>query len=104
MRALAVTGDKRMPQLPDVPTFAEAGLPAFTYDAWFGVLAPSTTPKDIVAKASRDIAASLAEPDMPARFVSQGVNLVSSSPDKFDAVIRDDVARYGKLFKEAGGG
>ena len=104
MRALAVTGEKRMPQLPDVPTFAEAGLPAFTYDAWFGVLAPSTTPKDIVARVSRDIADSLAEADMPTRFASQGVNLVSSTPEKFDRVIRDDVDRYGKLFREAGGG
>ena len=104
MRALAVTGDKRMPQLPDVPTFAEAGLPAFTYDAWFGVLTPSTTPKEIVAKASRDIAECLAEADMPARFVAQGVNLVSSTPEKFDRVIREDVERYGKLFREAGGG
>jgi len=104
MRALAVTGTKRMPQLPDVPTFAEAGLPDFVYDAWFGVLAPSTTPKDIVAKASRDIAESLAEPDMPTRFAPQGVNLVSSTPEKFDATIRDDVARYGKLFQGAGGG
>ena len=104
MRALAVTGSKRMPQLPDVPTFAEAGLPDFVYDAWFGVLAPSTTPKDIVAKASRDIAESLAEPDMATRFAPQGVNLVSSTPEKFDATIRDDVARYGKLFQGAGGG
>ncbi len=103
MRALAVTGTKRMPQLPEVPTFAEAGLSDFNYDAWFGILAPAATPKDIIAKVSRDIAEILAEPELAARFAQQGVNLVSSPPEKFDAIIRDDVARFGKLFANTGG-
>ena len=102
MRALAVTGTKRMPQLPDVPTFAEAGLPDFVYDAWFGVLAPAGTSKAIVAKASRDIAELVTAADVKARFEPQGVEMVSSSPDQFDAVIRADAERYGKLVKPAG--
>jgi tripartite-type tricarboxylate transporter receptor subunit TctC len=99
MRGLAVTGSKRLAGLPDVPTFKEAGLPEFEYDAWFGILAPAGTPAGIVAKVSRDIAEVLAAPDMKARFVPQGVELVSSAPDKFDAVIKADTERYGKIIK-----
>jgi tripartite-type tricarboxylate transporter receptor subunit TctC len=103
MRAVAVTGTKRMPQLPDVPTFAEAGLPEFAYDAWFGIFAPAATPKPIVAKVSADVAEALAQPDMKARFAPQGVELVSSPPERFDAVLRSDTDRFGKLYAKTGG-
>src|SRR6476659_6722315 len=86
MRGLAVTGTKRLAGLPDVPTFAEAGLPEFQYDAWFGVIAPAATPKPIVAKVAEAIAAVLQLPDVKARFEPQGVDLKSSPPDTFDAV------------------
>ena len=99
MRGLAVTGAKRLAGLPDIPTLKEAGVPDYQYDAWFGVLAPAATPKAIVAKASQDIAQVLAAADMKARFEPQGVELVSSAPDKFDAVIRSDAERYGKIIK-----
>ena len=99
MRGLAVTGAKRLAGLPDVPTFAEAGLPEFQYDAWFGVMAPAATPKPIVAKVAEAIAAVLQLPDVKARFEPQGVELKSSPPDTFDAVIRSDAERYGKIIK-----
>jgi len=99
MRGLAVTGAKRLAGLPDVPTFAEAGLPEFRYDAWFGVMAPAATPKAIVAKVAEAIAAVLQLPDVKARFEPQGVELKSSPPDTFDAVIRSDAERYGKIIK-----
>ena len=101
MRGLAVTGSKRLASLPDVPTFAEAGVPALQYDAWFGILAPGGTPKAIVDKVSQDVAQVLAAADVKARFEPQGVELVSSAPDKFDAVIKSDAERYGKLVKPA---
>jgi tripartite-type tricarboxylate transporter receptor subunit TctC len=97
LRALAVTGDTRLPQLPDVPTFKEAGLPQFEYDAWFGVMVPATTPRHIVTKVSRDIAEALLAPDMQKTFDAQAVMLVSSTPEAFDAQIRSDSERYGKL-------
>jgi tripartite-type tricarboxylate transporter receptor subunit TctC len=99
MRGLAVTGAKRLAGLPDVPTFAEAGLPEFRYDAWFGIMAPAATPKPIVAKVAEAIAAVLQLPDVKARFEPQGVELKSSPPDTFDAVIRSDAERYGKIIK-----
>jgi tripartite-type tricarboxylate transporter receptor subunit TctC len=102
MRALAVTGKRRMPQLPDVPTFAEAGLPDFIYDAWFGILMSAGTPKSILAKVERDVAEIIQAPDMKARFEPQGVELVSSAPGAFDGVVRNDAQRFGKLYQKAG--
>ena len=99
MRGLAVTGAKRLSGLPAVPTFAEAGLPEYQYDAWFGILAPAGTPKAIVAKVSQTVAEVLQLPDVKARFEPQGVELKSSPPDTFDAVIRSDAERYGKIIK-----
>ena len=99
MRGLAVTGAKRLAGLPDVPTFAEAGLPEFQYDAWFGILAPAATPKPIVARVSEAVAAVLQMPDVKARFEPQGVELKSSPPDTFDAVLRSDAERYGRIIK-----
>jgi tripartite-type tricarboxylate transporter receptor subunit TctC len=100
IKALAVAGTKRMAQLPDVPTFAEAGLPDYTYDAWFGILVPAATPKSIVAKIGKDIAEIIQEPDMKARFEPQGVDLVASAPGTFDAVVRSDAERFGKLYQK----
>ena len=99
LRALAVTGPNRLPILPDVPTFKEAGLPEFEYDSWFGVLAPAGTPKAIVTKTSRDIAEVVAMPEVRARFEPQGVVLVSTPPERFDQILRDDIERYAPLFR-----
>jgi tripartite-type tricarboxylate transporter receptor subunit TctC len=104
MRALAVTGAHRMPQLPDVPTFAEAGLPEFTYDAWFGILAPAGTPKPILDKVSQDVGQGLQAPDMKARFDPQGAELVATTPERFDEILRSDTERYGRLYQKTQGG
>jgi tripartite-type tricarboxylate transporter receptor subunit TctC len=101
MRGIAVTGTKRLAGLPNVSTFKEAGLAEFEYDAWFGIMVPASTPKGIIAKASRDIAEVLRGADMKARFEPQGVELVSSTPDQFDATIKSDAERYGKIIKPA---
>ncbi|QCI64562.1 tripartite tricarboxylate transporter substrate binding protein [Phreatobacter stygius] len=104
LRALAVTGETRMAQLPDVPTFRQAGLADFTYDAWFGVMGPAGMPKPLVAQIARDIAAGLAEADIKTRFEQQGVNLVTTTPEAFDAEIARDAERYGPLVRQAAGG
>jgi tripartite-type tricarboxylate transporter receptor subunit TctC len=101
VKALAVTGAARLKVLPDVPTFAEAGLPEFEYDSWFGILAPAGTPADIVAKAHSEISAVVQLAEVKARFEPQGAIMVSTSLDRFNQIIKDDTARYSTLFKGA---
>jgi tripartite-type tricarboxylate transporter receptor subunit TctC len=98
IRALAVSGTTRLASYPSVPTIAEAGLPEFVYDAWFGVLAPANTPREIVHKISKDIDAALKQPDVQAALVQQGVTPASSSPEDFTALVKSDTARFGELF------
>jgi len=98
VRALAVTARKRLAALPDIPTLAEAGLPQFEHEPWFGILAPSGVPKEILAKASQAIGDALAMPDVKARFEPQGTLLVANTPDRFDEIIKADAARFATLF------
>lgn len=102
LKALAVTADKRLPTLPNVPTFAEAGMPEFSYDAWFGLLAPSGTPAAIVNKINADVAAVIALPDVQQRLAQQGVTFAPNQASAFNATIASDAARFKKMFAEAG--
>lgn len=102
LKALAVTADKRLPALPNVPTFAEAGMPEFSYDAWFGLLAPSGTPPAIVNKINADVAAVIALPDVQQRLAQQGVTFAPNQASAFNATIASDAARFKKMFAEAG--
>jgi tripartite-type tricarboxylate transporter receptor subunit TctC len=97
LRPLAVTGDRRLPQLPDVPTFAEAGLADFAYDAWFGILVPAATPKDVIDAAAGAVRTVVEAPDLRATFAEQSVVLGASAPDAFAAEIRADAQRYTPL-------
>jgi tripartite-type tricarboxylate transporter receptor subunit TctC len=101
VRALAVTGPTRLGVLPDVPTFAEAGLPEYQYDSWFGILAPSGTPQAIIAKTSSDIIQVVQMPEVKARFEPQGAVLLTTPSDRFDEIMRGDTERYSSLFKGA---
>lgn len=103
LRALAVAGKARMPQLPDVPTFAEAGLPDFVYDSWFGMLAAAATPKPIVSQIAKDVAELLVDPALMKQYAAQGVDLTSSTPDAFENELRSDADRYGKLVAAVAG-
>lgn len=97
VRALAVTGTTRVPSLPNVPTFKEAGVPEYEYDAWFGLLAPANTPKTILAKISGDIAKVMAMPDVRDRLAKQGTTVTSSTPAEFDAILRSDTELFTKM-------
>ena len=98
VRALAVTTPKRLTTLADVPTFAEAGLPDFSYDAWFGILAPAGTPPEIVKKINADIAAVIDLPDVQQRLSLQGVLFKPNNAEQFNSVLADDARRYKRLF------
>jgi tripartite-type tricarboxylate transporter receptor subunit TctC len=103
LRALAVTGASRLPQLPDVPTFAEAGLPSFVYDSWFGLLAPAALSRPIIGQIGRDVTEVMADPATVGRFAALGVEITTSTPDAFDAELRGDAERYGRLVASVGG-
>jgi tripartite-type tricarboxylate transporter receptor subunit TctC len=102
VRAIAINSARRAPQLPDVPTIAEAAVPGYAYESWFGVLAPAGTPRDILTKVSQDIAAVLKTPDMIEKLTTFGSIPAPNSPEQFDAIIKSDTERYGKVLKDAG--
>ncbi|CAN5177585.1 tripartite tricarboxylate transporter substrate binding protein [soil metagenome] len=102
LRALAVTGDKRLAATPEVPTFAEAGLPALAAATWFGVLAPAGTPQAVIDKVSQDMARVLAMPEFRQRLADLGMEPLEGGPAKFDQLIRTTQANAGKLIKSAG--
>ncbi len=101
LRAIAVTGEKRVAALPDVPTFAEAGLPGFDMTIWFGVVAPAGTPKEIVAKLAAEFARIMALPDIKEKLASEGLEPSVTSPDQFAALMKTDMAKFAKIVKEA---
>jgi tripartite-type tricarboxylate transporter receptor subunit TctC len=101
INAIAAATAKRIPDMPDVPTFTEAGLP-FVYDSWFGILAPAATPRAIVEKINRDVVASIKSPEVNAKFLAQFVIPVTDTPAEFDKRIREETATLTQVFKEAG--
>ena len=100
--ALMVTSKQRAPLLPDTPTPAEAGLPEFEYDGWYGMLAPGNTPRSIVEKISKEMARILDMPDVKERIVGIGGAAKWTSPADFDRMIRSEIETRKKVFKAAG--
>ena len=101
LRGLAISGEKRLPQLPQIPTFAEAGLPKLEVSTWQGILAPARVPREIVAKVSRDVAQALASRDVHDRMQAQGATPFVSTPERFLALMRDESVRYAKVIEAA---
>ena len=99
-RALAVTGNRRLAVLPDVPTMGEAGLSGVDATTWFGLFAPAGTPKDVVDRLQRDAATSLRA--LKDNFAKQGDEVIGSTPDEFAAHVRAEHAKWGNLIKELG--
>lgn len=101
VNAIAAATAVRMPELPNTPTFTEAGVP-FVYDSWFGLLAPAGVPKPILEKISKDWADALKTPDMQARIKSQFLIGVTDTPEAMNKIIKDETENLTKVFKEAG--
>ncbi|MBS0451317.1 MAG: tripartite tricarboxylate transporter substrate binding protein [Proteobacteria bacterium] len=99
LRALAVTGDKRVSALPDVPTLSETALPGFNAISWIGLLAPAATPKDIVDKIAADVRAVLADEEVKARIVALGGVTRATTPQEFGKLIADDRQRYAQVIR-----
>ena len=101
LRALATTGSQRSALLPELPTIAEAGVPGYEVISWFGMLAPAATPRAILAKLHAGIVKSLQMPDVRERCAAVGLELVGSTPAELSAFVRDDMAKWAKVFKDA---
>jgi len=99
--AIAAATAKRIPDLPNVPTFTEAGLP-FVYDSWFGLLAPAGVPKPVIEKISKDWAEVLKTPQMQEKLAKQFTVGQSDTPAAFDKIIKDETANLTAVFKESG--
>ena len=102
LKALGVTGRKRLAALPDVPTVDEAGVPGYVEGNWQGVLAPGATPRPIVARLHQDIARVLRLPELGGRFLKDGVEVIGNTPEEFAAIIRSDFRKYAELVRRAG--
>ncbi len=102
LRALAVTSAQRLPQLPDVPTMAEAGLPGFEASSWFALVAPAKTPQAVIDRLYAESAKALQSPDMQARFSGLGARLVGNRPDEFARFIVVERTKWDGIIKRAG--
>lgn len=102
LKALVVTGAKRSPAVPDVPTIAESGFPGFSATAWYGVLAPAKTPKPIVKRLHDEIVKSLAQPDVKQRLESVGFELIGGTPDQLAEHIKTEIKKWEKVVKASG--
>ena len=102
LKALAVSSVKRYPLLPDVPTFAEAGLEGFESIGWFGVVAPAGTQPEIVAKLNEAVVAALQDREVRARVLAVGADPAPSTPAEFSAFIRAEIAKWAKVVADTG--
>ena len=100
--ALAVTTRERIGLLPDVPTIAEAALPGFEYDGWYGIFVPAQTPRAIVDRISGEVGRILRLADVGERIASQGATPKPSTPQEFDKLVREEIIMRGKMFKASG--
>ena len=102
LRALAVTGKERSPEMPDIPTVAESGLPDFEVTAWFGIFAPAQTPQPVVARLNAELVKILAMADVREKLANHGVEPGGGSPESLGRFLVCEVAKWGDVVREAG--
>jgi tripartite-type tricarboxylate transporter receptor subunit TctC len=102
LRGLAVTGPKRAPAMPDMPTMAEAGVPGMVVTNWYGILAPAGTPRPVIDKLNREIVNALRQPEMMKRLVADGSEAVGGTPEELRALIAAERDKWTKVIKTAG--
>jgi tripartite-type tricarboxylate transporter receptor subunit TctC len=102
LRALATTGAKRDPALPDLPTLAELGVVGYESGVWFGLLAPAGTPKDIVNRLNDAANKGLKSPDFVKKMSDLGYNMMGGSPEQMTALLKDEINRWGPIVKASG--
>jgi tripartite-type tricarboxylate transporter receptor subunit TctC len=102
LKALATTGARRDPALPDLPTIAEAGVPGYESGVWFGLMAPAGTPKEIVARLNAEALKGAKSPEFVKRMTDLGYNLIPGSPEAMGELIRTEIARWTPIVKASG--
>ena len=102
LRGLAVTGEKRTPAAPDIPTVAESGVPGFQVSNWFGLSAPARTSAEIVARLNTEIVRALNTPDLSAALRKGGTEPATLSPAQYTAFIQNEYNKWAKVIKAAG--
>jgi tripartite-type tricarboxylate transporter receptor subunit TctC len=102
MKLLGVASPRRLPQFPDAPTIAESGLPGFEFNSFFAIAVPAGTPKDVIQRLNAEVVKATSAPDVREKLIAQGFIIKASSPEELKKATRDQLARYAKLFKEAG--
>lgn len=102
IRVLAVAGNVRSSAMPDVPTFAEAGLPGFEAAFWIGLMAPKKTPADIVNRLNAEVNKILARPDVTDQWTKQGTFAAPRTPEAFGQFIEKDIVKWADVIKKAG--
>jgi tripartite-type tricarboxylate transporter receptor subunit TctC len=102
LRALAVSGLQRSPMFPELPTLDESGLPGYEIVVWYGLLAPAQTPREIVNTLNAALNKMLTEPDVRKRIAQEGASPAGGTPEQFSAFLKDQLARYARVIKEAG--
>jgi tripartite-type tricarboxylate transporter receptor subunit TctC len=101
LKALAVTTSKRSAAMPDLPTVAEAGVPGYNFDVWYGMMYPGGTPRAIVMKAHAEIIKLLKSPALSERYAAGGIEPLSSTPEEFAALIRRELPRWHDVVRKA---
>jgi tripartite-type tricarboxylate transporter receptor subunit TctC len=101
-QAIGVTGAKRAPQMPELPTVAESGLPGYRYEFWYGMIAPGKTPRPLIERLNREITEIMKSEDVRSRWIALGVEPAPTTPQEFDKFIRDDIATVTRLARAAG--
>ena len=103
IRALAVTGSRRSPLVPDLPTLSEAGLKGYGSEQWYGVLAPRQTPRDVVHRLNQDFAWALTQPDTLTRLRDSGYDIAPDTTEEwFGRFLKSEIAKWGGVVKKAG--
>ena len=101
LRALAVTGSKRSPQVPDLPTVAEAGVPGYEASTWFAVMAPAGTPQPMIATLNSEFNAALKQPDIKARLTELGAEPLGGTPDDAAKLLKSEIGKWADVIKAA---
>ena len=102
VRVLGIASAKRSPQLPEVPTISEAGVPGFEAENWFGMFAPAKTPQRIIARLNEAVVKVVRSPEIQSQFAALGADAVGNSPEEFAAFVRRDMERYARVVRISG--